>query len=145
MRRIQRSQAVEAYIQTVIANDGSPFREIWKFILFCSALGQKTGKRKPLGNVDSGKSIPSQIFSNCAAWPGYLYLLGIVEASDPGVMNQSEENKLLTIFEEYANGGLALLMERFPSGSIDVPAFVDLSLEFLLATEIKPDLEGIQL
>jgi dnd system-associated protein 4 len=53
-------------------------------------------------------------FANCPAWPGVLYLLGLVVTEKTDVMLASEEaeNNLLTIFEEYANGGLAYLNEQ---------------------------------
>ncbi len=114
MRRIQRSQDKEELVKQLTTGENAAFGEIWRLMLFSAMLGYKLGRREPLGHKDSGKAMMESYFANCPAWPGVLYLLGLVEAQNTDVMIATEdaENRLLTIFEEYANGGLAYLNEQ---------------------------------
>ena len=114
MRRIQRSQDKEELVKQLTTGENAAFGEIWRLLLFSAMLGYKLGRREPLGQKDSGKAMMESYFANCPAWPGVLYLLGLVETQKTDVMGASEdaENKLITVFEEYANGGLAYLDEQ---------------------------------
>ena len=111
MRRIQRAQIKEELVKQLTSGEQACFTEIWRLVLFAAMLGFKTKRREPLGQKDSGKAMMESYFANCPAWPGVLYLLGLVETGSTAVMQSAEasENELLTIFEEYANGGLSYL------------------------------------
>lgn len=117
MRRIQRSHDKEELVKQLTTGENAAFGEIWRLVLFAAVLGYKLGRREPLGQKDSGKAIMESYFANCPAWPGVLYLLGLVETQKTDVMGSSEdaENNLVSIFEEYANGGLAYLDEQLRS------------------------------
>ena len=114
MRRIQRSQGKEELVKQLTTGENAAFGEIWRLLLFSAMLGYKLGRREPLGPKDSGKAMMESYFANSPAWPGVLFLLGVVETQNTDVMIATEdaENTLLNIFEEYANGGLAYLNEQ---------------------------------
>lgn len=126
MRRIQRSADKESLVQTLTSGENPPFKEIWRLLIFAASVGQSRGRREPLKAVDSGKAIPAAIFSNSPAWPGFHYLMALVEKDDSTVLGGGEdmENERLLIFEEYANGGLSIIQEELEKGSYLLDAFL---------------------
>lgn len=146
MRRIQRAIDKEAIVKAL--TDGEPpcFREIFRLLIFAAALGLKLKRREPLDKVDSGKSVPETYFTNSPVWPGLLYLMGIVETTSTGVLQSTEEaeDTLATIFEEYANGGLAFLKEESGESQFDVVSLIDVINELTAAPEErKPNLADV--
>ncbi len=126
MRRVQRASDKEDLVKTLTTGENAPFREIWRLLLFAAALGFHEGKRIPLGGVDAGKAMPQTYFSNNPAWPGLQYLLALVTVDDANVLAGSEEedDRRLTIFEEYANGGLELMQGSLESSSYSLEALI---------------------
>jgi len=127
MRRIQRAQDKEHLVQTLTTGEDAPFKEIWRLLLFAAAVGQSRGRREPLKSVESGKAIPATIFSsNSNVWPGFQFLMALVEKDDAAILGGAEllENERLTLFEEYANGGLSLMQEELEKGSYALDAFL---------------------
>ncbi len=87
-------------------------------------VGFKNGRREPLASIQSGEGIRQDSFANNPVWLGTVYLLGLVETEgSTDVLRASEdsEDERIQIFEEYANGGLAILKEAFAAsnGSLD--------------------------
>lgn len=144
MKRIHRAADKKRIIEALTSDGTAAFREIWRLLLFAAALGFKNGRRESLTNADSGDAIRQELFGNSPAWPGILYLIGIVETGGTEVLMATEESEDQRIknFEEYANGGLAILEEHFKAGSCNL----DSLLNFIQAqtAEIqtkKPDLK----
>jgi dnd system-associated protein 4 len=144
MKRIHRAPDKKRIIETLTADGTAAFREIWRLLLFAAALGFKNGRRDPLVNVDSGDAIRQELFGNNPAWPGILYLIGLVETGgiDMLMATEESEDQRIKSFEEYANAGLAILEEHFKAGNCNL----DSLLNFIQAqtTEIqtkKPDLQ----
>jgi len=136
MRRIQRASDKEHLVQTLTTGENPPFKEIWRLILFAASVGYHRSRREPLKAVDSGKAIPAAIFANSQAWPGFHYLLALAIENDPIVLSGSEEieERRLTIFEEYANGGLAIIQEELEKGSYLLDPF----LQFMPLQQNEP-------
>ena len=145
MRRIQRAIDKEPLVKAMTDGDQPCFREIFRLLIFASMLGRKIGRREPLEKVDSGKSVPETYFTNSPVWPGLLYLSALVETSSTTVLQGSPEaeDELATIFEEYANGGLAFLNERFADKDFDVVSLVEVITELTADTQQKPNLTEI--
>lgn len=131
MRRIRRDQAHEAFVQELTSGDRPLFKDLWRILLFAAMLGQRATRRVPISEYDSGKAMPDAYFANSPAWPGVLYLLGLVETNSTNVLSskQEDEDALLQIFEEYANGGLYLLRER-TNGQDTLKTILDLIDEY---------------
>jgi dnd system-associated protein 4 len=124
MRRIQRDSSHEELIKTLISGDQPLFREIWRVLLFASAVGVAQGKRKPLQNVDTG-------YFSAAGWPGYLHLLGITETGNSDILRSEERNReqVVVLFEEYANAGLHIIQEKIRNSSTPLDAMILLMSE----------------
>lgn len=127
MRRIQRAADKEPLVQTLTTGENPPFKEIWRLLLFAAAVGQSRGRREPLKNVESGKAIPANILSsNSNVWPGFQYLMALVEKDDAAVLGGGDalDDDRLRLFEEYANGGLSIIQEELEKGSYLLDAFL---------------------
>jgi dnd system-associated protein 4 len=135
MRRIQRALDKEDVVKVLTSGDAPLFKEIWRLVLFAAAVGYHFDRRDKLGAVDSGKAFPPNYISN-PAWPGVHYLLALVCTSEPHVLSGTDESddERITIFEEYANGGLAVLKEQLEQRSYSLDSF----LQFISSVEISP-------
>jgi dnd system-associated protein 4 len=128
MRRIQRDSSFDALIKHLSSGDNPLFKEIWRLLLFASALGHHQGEKKLIARSDSGKAMPESYFSNCPAWPGFLYLLGICETESADVLKANDESQELLIgaFEQYATHGLNSLQETVNRFDDPLEAVLDL-------------------
>lgn len=129
MRRIQRDVRHEELVKILTNGETAIFREIWRLLLFCAALGIADGRRKPIEKPDSGKAIPESYFSS-PGWRGFLYLIGISETDNSDCLKASadQQDYLITLFEEYANQGLYLLEEKINSSISPLDVFLELLL-----------------
>lgn len=126
MKRIQRATDKEEIIKSLMAEQVGVFKEIWKLLLFAAQIGMRNNKREPLQSVDSGKGIDQSTFGNCPAWPGVLYLMSLSETESTNCMSGSPEAEdvRISIFQEYANGGLSVLQEFFTGRPLDLDGLV---------------------
>lgn len=79
-------------------------------LCFAAVLGFEIGKRgkiqqKPTDFVDP------RIFENSQEAMNLLYLIGLAETKDADCLREDNEDKLVEIFEEYADTGLTTLQE----------------------------------
>lgn len=129
IRRIHRAKDKEPTIKALVDDLGA-FKEIWRILLFAALLGVKAQRREKLREIDSGKGIDQSTFGNCSAWPGILHLLALVEAQDAAVLSVASEEGRITLFEEYANGGLSVIAEHFSTASLCLQSLIDLADRF---------------
>lgn len=146
MKRIQRASDKEAIIQLLTSDSVGAFREIWRLLFFAAIVGFKNGRREPLGATQGGEGIRQDSFANNSVWHGTLYLLGIVETGKTDVLRATEEaeDDRIRIFEEYANGGLAILKQEFETseGNLDaLLTFIHSQTES--ASSRTPDLQVV--
>jgi dnd system-associated protein 4 len=127
-KRIHRAKDKEATIAELTSLDLGVFKEIWRLLLFASMLGFAHKRREVLGEIDQGKGIDQATFGNSPTWPGILYLMAISETESEEVMTSSEsaENLRITLFEEYANGGLSILQEKLSKSDLDLTSLIEL-------------------
>jgi dnd system-associated protein 4 len=144
MRRIQRDVCHEDLVKRLTVEDGAVFGEIWRLLLFAAALGQRTGKRRPLNKVDSGKAMPESYFGT-PGWRGFLYLLGVSETgvSDCLRGDTQQSDFLVTLFEEYANEGLFILQERLQVSISPQEEILSLMAEYNQPGSAGPDIDDL--
>jgi len=143
MKRIHRASDKEEIIKALTSEQIGVFREIWKLLLFAAQLGVSNQRREPLLSVDTGKGIDQGTFGNCPSWPGIAYLMSLVETEKSESLSgtsDAEDNRI-SVFQEYANGGLSVLQDYFKERSIDLDGLLSF-IEAQSAKVIdKPDLE----
>lgn len=130
LRRVHRATDKDEIVKQLTTGDPPMFREIWKLLMFAAQVGYKAGNRQPLTQIDAGKGIDQSTFSNSPAWPGLVYLLALAstERTDALAGTAEAEEQRIAIFQEYVNGGLALLADFFARRPIDLDgmlAFID--------------------
>jgi dnd system-associated protein 4 len=143
IKRIHRSTDKEDIIKLMTSEQLGVFREIWRLLMFAAQVGYHNKRRDPLRSIETGKGIDQSTFGNSPAWPGVVYLISLADAGAADVLGGSSENEeaRLAAFQEYANGGLAILKEFFTSR----PANLDGLMEFIdtqkMSARLAPDLE----
>jgi dnd system-associated protein 4 len=136
MRRIQRESSFEDLVKQFTSGDSPLFKEIWRFILFSSAIGHHLGEKGKIGKADLGKAMPESYFANCPTWPGFLYLLGICETESADVLKATEDSEeiLVGAFEEFAVRGMMEIKESSTRFDDPLDAVLD-----LISRLSKPD------
>ncbi len=134
MKRIQRASDKEEIIKSLMSDQVGVFKEIWKLLLFAAQVGVKNNARTPLKAADPGKGIDQTTFGNCPAWPGVLYLMTLAETQKSESLSGSQdaEDERVAVFQEYANGGLAILQDFFAGRPTDLDgllAFIETQRE----------------
>jgi dnd system-associated protein 4 len=127
-RRIHRASDKEQLIKR-LTSENDIFKEIWRLLIFASKVGWGNCKRAPLKSFDSGKGIDQTTFGNCAAWSGLVLLMSIAENNSEKYLSGDYiiDQERITIFEEFANGGLEIMGEYF----LHKTANLDGILEFI--------------
>lgn len=134
MKRIQRANDKEEIIKSLMSDNVGVFKEIWKLLLFSAQVGMRNDKRLPLKAVDAGKGIDQSTFGNCPAWPGVLYLMTLAETKKSDCLSGTVEadDDRVSVFQEYANGGLEILRDFFAGRPLDLDgllAFIETQRE----------------
>lgn len=126
IKRIQRASDKEDIIKLLTSDTFGAFREIWRLLFFAAMVGFKNSRREPLVSTGSGEGIRQDSFANNPVWSGTLFLLGLVESSSTEVLRGTEEaeDERIKIFEEYANGGLAILKEEFEASNDSIDSLL---------------------
>ncbi|BAB76613.1 DNA phosphorothioation-associated protein 4 [Anabaena sp. FACHB-709] len=122
--RIRVAKDKAELVKSLLASKDTtgPFHTYVEVMVFAAALGVKYKKRVPLG--ETTKREPSPIPQENFASLGHeliIKLLAVNETHDIEIISSREEeyeDKRTEIFEEYANGGLAIL-ENELRGSVD--------------------------
>ena len=128
MRRIQRDSGFEEIVRHFSSGEQPLFKEIWRLLLFAASLGYHLGEKRSIARSDTGKAMPESYFSNCPAWPGFLYLIGICETESAEILKSGDEPEELLIraFEDYSTYGLSILSEASSRFDDPLDAVLDL-------------------
>ncbi|MBE9116158.1 DNA phosphorothioation-associated protein 4 [Lusitaniella coriacea LEGE 07157] len=104
------------------AGTTGPFQTYADAIAFAAALGVERGKRVPLGAISTRE--PGPIGLEVFISRGYdraIQLIAIAQTQNPHVISPYDrlaEEERIEIFEEFANGGLAILQDEL-RGAVD--------------------------
>ena len=137
--RVARDKA--DLVKALVASDSAtgPFQTYADVMVFAAALGAKRKKRSPLGSISTKE--PAPIALEVFVSRGYdlvFKLLAIAETKDAKILSlfeESSEEQRTHIFEEYANGGLEILRDKF-RGTVD---YSERLLLILSAERFKQD------
>ncbi|GIH97767.1 DNA phosphorothioation-associated protein 4 [Planobispora siamensis] len=125
--RVRRPQDHEDLINRLNTKEGGPFPNNWQVLVFAAALGWSRGRREPFEK--SGEPIRYGLFSNSASVAAMIDSMGVLASpDDAGIMADERLSERITVFEEYANGGLAIIQGELNSGAHVRPMDVILNL-----------------
>lgn len=143
IKRVHRANDKEEIIKLMTSDQLGVFKEIWRLLMFAAQIGYHNKRREPLRAADTGKGIDQSTFGNSPAWPGVVFLITLADAGVAEVLGGTPENEetRLTAFQEYANGGLAVLQEFFSSRPANLDGLIDFIDIQRMAPCVPPDLE----
>ncbi len=83
------------------------FRDL---LCFAATLGFETGTRLPL-DAKCDDFVEKRVFERDDLSVDLLYLIALAQTRDVDILRDDNEDKMVQIFEEYANGGLQVITE----------------------------------
>lgn len=112
----------------------SPFTSLnfYDIFLVSMSIGVIRGKRKPLSNKLS--FIKSQMFKNSYG-EALIKALAVYETNSTSIIEDQE--KMFSIAEEYANGGLELLVEQIVTGSESIAQEIEEKWKIYISDTIQ--------
>ena len=143
VKRIHRATDKEEIIRLLTSDQIGAFKEIWRLLMFAVQVGFRNSRREKLDAVDSGKGIDQSTFGNNPAWPGVLYLIALAEKGVADSLSGGSENEeeRIAIFQEYANGGLAVMQEFFSSRTPSLDTLIEFIESQKIVNRSDPNLD----
>lgn len=138
--RIRVAQDKAELLQNLLSTADNPhglFVTYADILVFAASLGQKYQHRVKLGAIAKEPNPISLEVFHSRGYEPWLKLLAVVETNNPetiSVNNLNSEEEIITIFEEYVNGGLTKLQEKL-QGAIDYSERILL----ILSQEMQPN------
>jgi len=150
---INRSRLHEDIVQrlsmlNVPGSDRKLFPTIRELLCFAALLGFSEQRRTPLDKAAGTEDISYQQFERDPNAEDLLWTIAVAETGDVEVLRDGEEARCAQIFEEYANGGLALIKDFMLRNGGEYPDRALMALlrerKYLEAAESAPDLAAIK-
>lgn len=88
---------------------GKPiFDSMRTLVCFAAVLGFEYGKRSSVG-TEYFETVSGRIFESNAQSQDLLYLIALAGEKNPDILREENEDKMIVVFEEYAQGGFEIL------------------------------------
>ncbi len=148
---IHRSKVYEDLVQrlatqAVPGSDRKLFPTLREVLCFAALLGFSEGRRLKLDRAQGTEDISYQQFEADPAAEDLLWTIAVAESQDVEILRDGEEARCAEIFEEYANGGLALIKDYFLRNGGEYPDRALLALlreRNYLPAAAEPDLAAV--
>lgn len=132
-RRVRRPKDREDLLNRLTDRDqGGPFQSYKDALVFAAALGYASGRREPF--TQSGEAIDWSVFSGFGD-EAMVNMIPVADAGDLGSLASEQFDDRLTWFEEYANGGLALMEQKLATSTQEP---LDTILELIHSYRAEP-------
>ena len=129
---------------------GSPrklFPTIRELLCFAALLGFSEKRRLPLDRSTGVHDVSYQQFEREDS-VNLIWTIAVAETQDVDILREGEEARCAEIFEEYANGGLALIKDFLLRNGDEHPDLALIALlkerKFLQSTSVEPDLTALK-
>jgi dnd system-associated protein 4 len=115
MRTIKRNSAFDQTVRR-LAEAPHPttkqaiFPTFRDLLCFAATLGFETGTHLPLDSK-SDDFVEKRVFERDDLSVDLLYLIALAHTKDVDILRDENEDKIVQIFEEYANGGLQVITD----------------------------------
>lgn len=115
--RVRRPKDKEQFIQTLCDEGGFiTYRDV---LLYAAAVGFAHNQRIPFSNA--GEPIRYNVMVGLSWSAQFIDMLGIHGFDgDSDIMRDDRLGERITVFEEYANGGLTYLEDRIAQGQLPI-------------------------
>lgn len=139
MARVRRPPDKEEFIATL--TDGKPFQTYREVLVFAAALGFARGRREPFEG-GSDVAIRWELFREVGG-DALAAMIAAIATDEVTIVAPDRTDERVTVFEEFANGGLSELQAALQKHPERGPT--DVILEMVLAEESvdgpPPDLD----
>lgn len=125
MRRVRRPAQHEVLLKR-LASDEGPFGTLAEILTFAAGLGYAEGRRERL--AASGEQIDFDVFQRLGV-EGFIDMLAAAVHEDVTILSDERFDERLTVFEEFANGGLDILQSRLAQSKADLDSLLTIVLE----------------
>lgn len=125
MRRVRRPAEHEQMLKR-LAGDEGPFSTLAEVLTFAAGLGYAEGRR--VAYQSSGDQIDFEVFQRLGAEP-FVEMLAAAAHDDVNILGSERADERLTVFEEFANGGLAILQARLAHSKADLDSLLTIILD----------------
>lgn len=123
-RRIRRPNDFSSLMDKLAGSDESLFETYADLLIFTASLGFHHGRRKAFKQVAG--QIPYTTFENRASFPTVINCIALGAKNDLSILKDENSDDRLTLFEEYACGGLEIVSSKLESGFLPKDAVIDL-------------------
>ncbi|MEM9265399.1 MAG: DNA phosphorothioation-associated protein 4 [Cyanobacteria bacterium P01_F01_bin.13] len=120
LARVQIDVRKAELVKALRASEAStgPFQSYADVMTFAAAVGVRHGKRVPISKQSryDPDAVPQDQFKNEAL----ISMVAVVDTLEPKILSETDDCDYgrVTIFQEYANGGLEVLEEKL-KGTVD--------------------------
>ena len=126
---VNRSKVYEGTLQILGGPGAKLFPTLRDALSFAAALGYRERRRWPLDAKAGKEDIQAQIYNGNDAID-LIFAIGLAEKKSAEILKLENEKECIEIFEEYANGGLALITEW-------IDRYADLDVEVAIWRGLK--------
>ena len=126
---VNRSKVYEGTLQILGGPGAKLFPTLRDALSFAAALGYRERRRWPLDAKAGKEDIQAQIYNGNDAID-LIFAIGLAEKKSAAILKLENEKECIEIFEEYANGGLALITEW-------IDKYADLDVEVAIWRGLK--------
>lgn len=125
IRRVRRPAQHEQLMKRLAGDDG-PFSTLAEVLTFAAGLGYSEGKRETF--TTSGEQIDFDVFQRLGV-EGFIDMLAAAVHDEVAILGPDKADERLTVFEEFANGGLDILQSRLAQSKADLDTLLAIVLE----------------
>lgn len=103
------------------------FGTIRELLCFAALLGFKLECRESLEGEPLDESVPEEVFSKNEDALACVRMIALAEEQDAGILGDDRVDEMVTIFEEYAHGGLKIIQKflmDMPTDILGVDAII---------------------
>jgi dnd system-associated protein 4 len=109
-----------------LAGDEGPFSTLAQVLTFAAGLGYAEGRREQFTN--SAEQIDFDVFDRLGVG-GLIDMLAATAYEDLSILGPDHADERLTVFEEFANGGLEVIQSRLAQSKADLDSLLSIILE----------------
>lgn len=125
MRRVRRPAQHDELLRRLVGDDG-PFSTLAEALTFAAGLGFSEGRRQPFART--GEQIDFDVFVRLGV-EGLVDMIAAAAHDDVAILGPAGADERLTVFEEYANGGLESLQGRLARSKADLESLLSVVLD----------------
>ena len=108
---VNRSKAYEDTLQTLGGSGPGLFTTLRDALGFAATLGYREGRRLEFDKNYGREDLQPSVYVNSQDAVDVIFMIGLAESKSTDILKLENEKECIKIFEEYANGGLALIAE----------------------------------